>query len=874
MINNRIEYLSRRKKFYESKRRLDHSFKTLTQPKKKSTKRKLLPNTTLYPSTWTYLVSNKKHSHNITLAEFRKKELKPGDKVYFERGQIYNWGEYTVTADNVTFGSYGSGVDPVFLGSDNYGTATWTSETGGYYSTPLATAPLWVTINGECARQGESAWITSTANATTTTLTGDADSYNAVESLVGAKLRHKEFVFRLSYEHTITNYNSSTNVITIGAGGVVGGGSGLPFKLYGQKQFATLEGDWWYDDPNNELWIKTASDPTGSDIRVITEEFAFYVTGTNVTIQDIEFTQYFESAIQAPDTPGLTLTNLNVHDNRESGFILFGNLTVVTASNITVERCGMNAFHIGAIATSSTFTGCTVNEIGEQANIGWPTNTYWIKTGGCAFAFFWDSAETVTTPIGVTIENCEMTNLGYMGILFLGDNHVINENIVNTFCTRWNDGGGIYCIHRSTLGPSTKNCTVSNNIVYNGVGNVDGLGGSLSLLPQADGLYVDNGCELTTWTGNTSYNNSSRGMIVNFDTQKTTVQNNTFFGNKIVQVLFQEAQSGALSPVFPFNDGNHFNDNIVVSTCTQFCVEILSNDNDANYSPFDDSGSVSGNYYIRPYGGIINISRANGSSSAPAPYTLATWVTKYGETGGTEIVSLYNYLSPEKQETEVIIATNETSGIINVDPPDSTFEDIDGAAITNFNLNPYESKVYLRTTPIDPDILLDTFTAANGTSLAGRSPNIGPVPTIVSGTHAIQSNRMATTVFGIVTWATGTPDFQFTASRRMTSIADGLNTYVRRTDSNNIIIVNFTATTVSLFERNANPVSQLIAVANGSFKIDTEYFISIVANGSNVKVFVDGVLYIDATVTLLTGDTCGLLGNTTNTNDFVQAATL
>lgn len=872
MINSNIEYQIRRRKFFDSKRKQDRSFKTLSKKWKCPEFTRInLPDTKIYPAEWTYLVSNEKHAHTITLEEFRKKELKEGDKIYFERGQIYNWAEYNLTVNNVSFGSYGSGVDPIFRGSDP--SVTFTSEAGGYYSMPLAIAPLWV-INpaGQCARQGESEWITTTANATATTITASAatlDAYNAVETLTTAKFRHKEFNFRLSYEHRITGY--SAGVITDSDADIVGGASGLPLKLYGQKQYSTLEGDWWFDDANDKLWIKTASDPTGLGWRVITKNYAFKVTGDNVTIDNIEFTQYFESAIEADDAASLTLTNISVHDNRQNGWLLYGNTTTITASNFTIQRCGLQGIHLGAVG-ASTISNFTINEIGEQDNIGWPVDTYWIKTGGCAIAYFWDSAEARTTALAVDVTLGTIANCGYMGILMVGDDHDITKNVVHDFCTRWNDGGGIYTIHRATLGASTKNVLIQDNIVYNGIGNIDGIGGA-SLSPvHAEGLYVDNGCELITLDGNTSYSNSDRGCIVNWDTQKTTLTNNIFYGNAITDLIFREDTDPADSPVFPNNDGNVMTGNVFASIATQYCVEILSRNNNANYNPFSDSGSTSGNYYVRPYGNVINISRAT-SGGAITTYTLSAWATKYGETGGTEKVSRYNYMSPVKAVTEIVLATNPTNGTINVDPADG-FEDLDGVAITNFNLGPFESKVYLITTGIAPNVLLDTFTAANGTNIAGRSPDIGPVPTITAGSHEIQNNRMITTaVGGIVYWGMGGADFSFTSSSRVTSGSPVLTQYYRYTNSTNHLIVATTATTLKIFERNNSSTAVELASAVAEFAINVEYYLTAILSGSNMKVYVDGVLYFDITVNLTTGVGAGILGGTATTADFVQAVT-
>src|SRR5688572_14178015 len=211
MINSHIEDKAKLKKLFESRMVPDRSFKTLSRKRTPINlrQRKLLPDTTLYPSDWTYLVSNEKRPHTITYEEFKKIKIKEGDKIYFERGQIYNFVGLDLTVNNTIWGEYGAGVKPKMRG----GTAltSWTSEAGGYYSTPLATAPKWVSIAGEMARQGQSTFIPVTANpggADRTFSSATLNAFNTIEALTTAKARFtKEFNFRTSFEYTISSYN-------------------------------------------------------------------------------------------------------------------------------------------------------------------------------------------------------------------------------------------------------------------------------------------------------------------------------------------------------------------------------------------------------------------------------------------------------------------------------------------------------------------------------------------------------------------------------------------------------------------------------------------------------------------------------------------
>jgi hypothetical protein len=811
----------------------------------------------------------------MSIADFEALSLSPGDRVYFKRADTFEFGGKTVSVNNVSFGAFGSGADPIIVGSTSLSAATWTSETGGYYSTPLGAEPKWVFKDGVASRQGESAWITMTATATATTLTAAAatlNAFNTVESLVGAKVRYKEFNFRLSYEHTITGYNTGTGVITVGAGGMVGGEIGMPLKLYGQKQFATLEGDWWWDSANSKLWIKTTATPSGTDIRVSTEDRAFLISdGVNGTsFSGLEFKHYYQEAIKGVDTD-VTITDCSIHDIRTNGVYLTGN-GLVTITDNTIYNCGLNGLSLGAVHDFE-ISGNTIYDAGTQANIGWPIDTGWLKSGGCAIAFAWNSALSGVnrTPNDGLIELNTLHTLGYMGILIMGDGHVINKNHVYNFCTKWNDGGGIYSIHRASLGSSTKNITISNNIVHGAVGNTDGIGAGSSTTINGEGIYVDNGCELITVTTNTIYDCSQYGLLLNWDTRKSTVTNNLIYDCRQTPLTFRQDTDPGDSPVFTNNDGNVCTGNILSANYSEYCIEVINYNGSTTYNPFSNSGSCDNNYYIKPYySANIAATRSTNASSTPTEYNLAGWQTRISaDASSVARVSLYNYVNP----LNTVFVTNPTNATVNVNPG-SGYLDVANASLGSFDLGPFESKFY-RVSSETYTLLQDDFTAANGTNISGRTPPVGPQPVIAAGTHEIQSNKVrCTATGGRVTWDLGAADAVFVISQQATNTSDGFNVYLRRTDDSNRMIITFTSTVLTFYQQLAG---SLVAKATASVPITsgTVYHIAAVADGGNVKIYINNVLKINTAVELLTGTAFGYLGtvfaSTAKETDYVVA---
>lgn len=890
MTNSRIEYQIKRKRFFESKSKPDRSFKTLTQKWKapRISKKKLLPDLTLYPKEWTYLVSNEKHPHTITIEQFRKKELKPGDKVYFERGQIYNWSQYDVTVDNVTVSSYGSGDEPIFMGSNSLSANVWTSETGGYYSTPLATAPLWV-VNaaGEMARQGESDWLASTSAPSGTERgfnTATLNAFNSVESLTTAKARFKEFNFRMSYEIGISSYNTGTGVVTF-ASSITGAGTGYPMKLYGQKQFATLEGDWWYDDANNELWIKTASDPTGTDIRVITENHAFNIDeAENVTISNLELTQYYARAIRTFRATGASIHDLYIHDIRTNGMQLLGNATGMDVYNLDVRRCGLNGLFLGAIQ-SSTIHDLEIQEIGMQDNYPWPIHTEFRKHGGMSIAVSDEQTEAIHLTNSITLSRWVAHNLAYSGMSVYGDNWIIEDSHVYDYSHRFSDAAGIGSFYASNLGTgSTSDGIIRRCIVHDGIGSHEGIANVTS--PEfVMGVYIDNGSNNWLVEDCTLYNNAFAGVYSNWNTEQTTIdgcliaRNGVSTASQGAQIFFFEKPNGTDSPQFTRNKKNVVTNNILVPhTEGQYAIVTISNGTgaDANYNPFDTGGSCDNNRYVKIYHtqfGTLFGHSTNNNITAYTGLSFSGWQSRNSvDASSTSMTAYIDYANVDRSEFDIRVISNPTGSSDNIAIP-ADFMDEDGADLSSPVAVPaYSGQLVL--TKASNYYLTDAFNAANGTSLAGRTPTIGPVPTIVAGTHTINSSNLGSSVDGHTRYDLGTPDLIWEMRQSVTSASNGFTINFRAQDNtvstNNRIAFLMNATTISITQI-VGGVSTVLQSASFTVTTSTQYHIKFTFNGSNVRVSVDGVEYINTTTALLTGNFHGIFGSTAKTTYYYTA---
>lgn len=824
----------------------------------------------------------------ISIGEFRKIKLQDWDKIYFERGHIYNWLEYEVTTNNNTFSSYGTGADPIFLGSTTLSGATWTSETGGYYSTPLATAPLWVVnTSGEMARQGQSDWIPITASPSDNERTFSSatlNAFNSVETLTTAKARFKEFNFRMSYEYGISAYDGA-GTITFDSN-VVGGATNLPMVLYGQKQFATLEGDWWYDDANNELWIKTASDPTGLDIRVVTENHAFNINeGTGITISNLEITQYYARGIRTFRATNLDLDNIYIHDIRTNGLGMFGNNTgVIDVGNVTFERCGLNAIFMGAI-NDSTFHDITINEIGMQDNIGWPIHLEYRKHGGVALSVTDEPTEVSPLPSNITVNDFWAEDLGSAGIAPYGSGWTIERAYVNNFALRFSDVGGIHPFYVQSFGAGgSSNGIIRDCIVHNGIGSHDGIANATG--PNfIIGAYIDNGSNNWLIEDCTLFDNEFAGVYANWDTEQTTVTGCLIAGNGVrtgqngAQIFFLEKNNSTDSPNFQRNKKNVVTNNIMVPPSeTQLAIVTISNSTgaDANYNPFDNGGSCDNNRYVKIYATQFGSLFGHSTGTNTAAYTTLTfagWQSRNSVDASSTVMTPYiDYSNVERSEFDIRVLSNPTGASANIAAP-SDFQDEDNVDVVSpVSVPAWSGQLVI--TKASNYYLTDGFNAANGTSLAGRTPTIGPIPTIVAGTHTIQSSNLISSVDGHTRYDLGTPDLIWEMRQSVSLAGNGFTTNFRAQDNtistNNRITFTMSATAITV-NQVVGGVTTLIGTAAHTVTTSTQYVIKVTLNGSNVRVSVNGVELITGSTTLLTGNFHGIFGSTTKTTIYYVA---
>lgn len=570
----------------------------------------------------------------ITLEQFYKIKIKDGDEFYFEGGQIYNWTEQSSSANNVTISSYGTG-DAIFTGSTLVGNQTWTNEGGNIWSTSFATPIKWLTIDGECARQGQSQEIiAASANVSARTLTVTGANKTIVDgfsSLVGAKMRRKDNVWRISYEFTVLSYDNGTGVLTMTAdlGTNV---SDMPFWLYGQLQFLTQQDDWWYDSGTQTLYLYSTTNPTGENIRAITQDNWYIISGANWNISDIGLKEFYYSAIYFNVGGGGIVDNVNIHDCRSEG--IFSNATTgLTVTNTTFNRCGLDGMWIRD-GDSIDINNCTFTHIGKQANKHWPIDVDSIH-GGAIVARLGNS--------NMSLQYNNVSNTAYTGFNIMCDTWDASYNIIHDVMEILDDGAAIY-----SSGPTpyvNDGGLVFRNICYRGI---------ISQLFCA-GIYTDIGSLSVNVIENTVYDFSTYCYYINQNCINSTISDNNFIGGQF-NFRIADSTTGLIS-------GLIFTNNVCALRGENGMGLITTTD-----PPFNPFTTIDFNYYIEPYGNT---------------FSLLTWQTEFGGDANSTVRQNYlTYSNSANAEQEVKLYVNETNATINQLIP-AGYDDVDGNDISN-----------------------------------------------------------------------------------------------------------------------------------------------------------------------------------------------
>jgi parallel beta-helix repeat protein len=607
--------------------------------------------------------------------------LFPGDRILFNRGNSF-YGTLIISRSGfkdypITLGAYGIGVDPIIDGLTTI--SSWIQESKGIYSAFVTcqSNPNIVTVDGvntPMGRYPNTGYLTYESHSGTSSITDNQLPISP--NWTGAEIVIRKNAWVLD-RNLITNHDK--NVLSYTA-------LGYPFSIitdgYGyfiQNDIKTLDrlGDWYYGGGKLYMYFGVEN-PDDYVVKISSLDRIVSLTGRSYITLD-------HLTIEGANICGINITDYSTH---------------VTIQNCDINFSGKWAINVQSYSSFFTLNNCIINNtndsgilIREGSNNSILTNNLIQNTGTVVGAFStWGARALDITSDNSLVQFNKIINTGYNGIQWHGNNAIVKNNLIDTFCTMMDDGAGIY-----TTGLETGRI-ISENIILNGKGNPEGTSNP-NYFP-AEGIYLDEPCANVLVINNTIAYCAHDGIKLH-EAHDNTIINNTCFSNKY---QIEYCGSGA-QPLHPISN-NLVNNNIFFARRNdQFVLSYLTSLDglDAGIHP----GTSNFNFYSRPINDdkTFNIYQVNIDQWPGVGYSLEQWKMMSGQDSGS-LKSSVNISLNNNTNTDDFIKFLYNSSKYKVDyDAKGNYCDLTGKKYSLFSLQPFTSIILINLTPYPKNIL-------------------------------------------------------------------------------------------------------------------------------------------------------------------------
>jgi len=564
----------------------------------------------------TYYVSNSGNDNNSgtsasspwqTINKVNSFKFSPGDNILFNMGNTFYGGivisKSGTSGSPITFGSYGSGANPIITGFSAVN--SWTNVGGNIWQSTSAVSSLtnlnMVFANGSFAPLGRypnSGWLTYQSESVSGTNISVTSS-SLTSNWVGAQI----FIYgnRYAYDRgTITSQSGSTISYTSTTQPAYDQ-KNPSFIIQNDPRTLDSQNEWYYNPSTKKIQLYSSGTP--SNIQVATVDNLITINGYNyITFNGLSFIGSNSSLIHITNATYITVQNCSIDYSGKDAITGDG---MQPSTGLTVKNCSINHSNNYGITLRNTFNYATI-----QSNT--INNTGWVPGMSGITAMGIDAQGDNTLVSYNTVQNT-----AYAGIQYFGNQSTVNNNFIKNFCVYLKDGGGIYTWngHGGTV---KSNIKVTNNIVINDL-NSD----------MDVGIYLDDWSNNIEVSGNTVSGcgwGLSAGNAFN-----AKFLNNTSYNNSMASLFLLTSPTqpvpGQTGMTNLKINGNIFFTASVAAVGAQKTMFIM---NAAAGSNFPASVTFDSNYYVRPFvyskGSIYSYFNSTGVDR-----TLASWQAFTGQ---------------------------------------------------------------------------------------------------------------------------------------------------------------------------------------------------------------------------------------------------
>ena len=551
-----------------------------------------------------------------SFAKLNATNLTAGDIVLFNKGDIFygSLNTFSGTSSNlITYGAYGTGDNPKITGLSTLNNWTQYSE-NIYYATLNLTELNVVILDGSLQAMGrypKAEYLTYGSHYGNTSITGTTTlPFNPVGAeVVIRKIR------QITDRHIVTSYSGKTmGLSTAGAFGTNFGNNtniqptdGNGYFIQSSLGTLTQLGNWYYDTTNKRLYMHFGTGtPSSHLVKASTNMYNIRMDNKSyITFQNIDFEGANSSAVNSNNINHISFNGCNF-SNQKNGITTGNGTTYLTIQNGSMSNFTNSGIIIQQLVTNIVIDNITFNNIGIIPGSG--------GSGDAQQLGIWIQGDNTT------VRNCTLTNIGYHGIVQIGNNTLAEKNFIDTYGITKDDCGGVYDVWAGPGSTPYANKIIRNNIILNSYAITQGINDYGSGHGEGSGIYLDNSSNVHV-TGNTIAHGSWGGILCVDIKSGNWITNNLIFNCASQFYIYESGTNlrGVLVTDNTFIAKNPDQNTLYFHT--------YINDNPAFF------GTLNNNIYARPIddNNTMTINREYTGGGGTTTLSLAAWKSTYNQ---------------------------------------------------------------------------------------------------------------------------------------------------------------------------------------------------------------------------------------------------
>lgn len=542
--------------------------------------------------------------------------LSKGDTVKFKSGDTF-YGQLIINKNGgvdspMVITSYGSGELPKISGFTTL--TSWTNYSGNIYKTSCVGCDSLlnlVVINdiprqkGRTPNSGYNIYESNTLSSITD------NELSGTPNWTGAQVVVRKSIWTINVHRILSHVGSTLYIDSVSQYSPQNN-----FGYFIQDDVRTLDtmGEWYFNPVDTNLYVYFPTDPSNYTVKVPTIDT---LVKSFINVHDFKFSKLrFEGAnqtlMQWRANKNVTIEDCEFEYSGLSAIFntswAIGDMDNFKLRRSTIKNMMSKGVDLGISSSNAFIDNNRFDSIGYYAGMA-PSK---IAIGQ------WDGMTGVLVggASNVRISNNELSNIGFIPILFRGDTNIVEKNIIHDYAFVKSDAGGIYTSMYSNPYKKTG-IIIRKNRIYNGLTNFEGTTGSRAY-PQTFGVYLDDSTSNVLVEDNVMYNIQGTGFYAH-NNRSTTFRNNITYGCDWGWADQYEASS------LSNNMNVVIKDNQFVSTKDiekwGFTVALGADE--------DKFGVIDSNYYVKNTG-LTNVFTVRHGSWSEQSKTFSQWQS-YGQ---------------------------------------------------------------------------------------------------------------------------------------------------------------------------------------------------------------------------------------------------